>query len=1371
MENIIKDGEIKVISQKLNILKWEKEFEECLKLNLQKDFELFPVDKLWFKKYKKEVLSDTIPIKKKIENYYTFEPLDNSNILLGTKNINPESNLIFLNKDCMNCFSPSVMKNNKYNIKLIGRFLNGKMITKIGKNYYYIFFTDNNLIKEGLIMFADCDISLINQIIKDFYYSNINIFISRYFYGKFSYNSKFLIYHRNEFDLLIKYNENGIKSSSNIFIIERKNGNMKNLDNDIEKSKSKTNFNLSFENKHNLKENNNIKLNNYIIKENNRNNTNLNESITLAKDISKYYLKKNNIKDNKSNYSYDQIKNSEKKSKKLNNIEQNFKFNNYMKEYKNNYNNLKQKINFKQEEKNLDKTNKSLIIKNYNEKPKNEEYNKFKKEIIYENIDKKDNNYSKEKIKEKKKIFLEEFDKDNDNKNNNNFYSIKKIKKDINIPQTEVKYKKKVIKIDINLQKELAYNKGNKKEIYINSNINDKNIEKHFEIKNNTFHPEIKLNKKDKKIDFSFSNEKKYENKVIKKYNSFPKGTNYEKDLNSNFRYFNIFWYDPNKSNDFDNFKKCFENVQFYKGYDLNSTIKFFKNEFISEWIVITPGVTAVELIKNLDKVKCIKSFFIYCNNPKLYESWTKNIKKVECLISNPEDLCKKLIEINKEYLIPNFNYEKKKNNEIIPNLNSDYNFIVKSSILKEEIKEKNIIKNIYNNLCIKYIKYLCSNDIIKDFKETDVQNNSILNIIVIISKGIGEGLLNILLDNLFNLTFISLYFSRYPYVLNLLTAEEVYELLKSEKQLSFSLIEDELRFTNNLEVLCQKIMNKGSILDETDKLKELQIYLINKFALCKNLLNQIYNMNGNYYYYFQIINFFRDIDFCLKILVLCIYCGFNNKKFNFIDELNFALTFCEPRYQIFGDYLDQNEKIKKFNQKEQKILTDSLTIKEFIVIGNNIFCDKIRIIEKNFKSFSFNYLTIEQLSSFLIGKKKGVRIINYFYFLIIKYEDFEANFEKIYLLSFKFGITFIAFLFIDNDDKIKIHKYQYNSLFPIIIVYSLKDIFDYLSQKLNFENPFKKKGIEELSNILNIKIPKITFEENDEEKYQNGCFELAETFDINLIKNNFMFKYLGKIDFLSRFPKLIYDIYKEHNALDLFYKQNCLYFGWKLYPELFSSNICFVKRFLYMYCREEKKEREKSFYRIINDDLRTRNSDKIYRYIDILALIYQLIETKSLASFKGKVYRATKLDENLILKLVPGRNMINTTFWSTSKDFNVASKFMKKQNWRNSFIICQTIKNNIDIDFEELNPYNEKEVLFLPFTEFKVEKISYEKKCGRKIYTIELTELGNRNFVNSDNMQIENLNNLGWKNVMDISPSVNTENMLKIISKYFKLF
>ena len=124
------------------------------------------------------------------------------------------------------------------------------------------------------------------------------------------------------------------------------------------------------------------------------------------------------------------------------------------------------------------------------------------------------------------------------------------------------------------------------------------------------------------------------------------------------------------------------------------------------------------------------------------------------------------------------------------------------------------------------------------------------------------------------------------------------------------------------------------------------------------------------------------------------------------------------------------------------------------------------------------------------------------------------------------------------------------------------------------------------------------------------------------------------------------------------------------------------------MYCREEL-ESNKSFYRMINDDLRTKDPSKIDRFIVLLGLIYKSIEDKELASYQGQVYRATKLDENLILKLKPGSTMINITFWSTSKKFNVADNFMKKNKWRNAFIFCKTIKTNIDIDYEDLNPFN----------------------------------------------------------------------------------
>ena len=235
---------------------------------------------------------------------------------------------------------------------------------------------------------------------------------------------------------------------------------------------------------------------------------------------------------------------------------------------------------------------------------------------------------------------------------------------------------------------------------------------------------------------FLFLKNKKNEKKVIKKDNNFPKGTKYEEELNSNFKYFNIFWYDPNKSNDFDNFRKCFENVQFNKAYDLDSINKFFKNEYISEWIVITPGSKGEELIKNLDNIKCIKSFFIYCRNPKLHENWTNNYKKIGCLTSSPEVLCQKFIEINREYMIPYFNYEDKTNIDIISWLKSDYNFKVNSSILKEEMKvQKIMVKNLYNNLCIKYIIYFSWNEFFKDFAETNTEKNSTMNLVAMLYK------------------------------------------------------------------------------------------------------------------------------------------------------------------------------------------------------------------------------------------------------------------------------------------------------------------------------------------------------------------------------------------------------------------------------------------------------------------------------------------------------------------------------------------------------------------------------------------------------------------------------------------------------------
>jgi hypothetical protein len=110
---------------------------------------------------------------------------------------------------------------------------------------------------------------------------------------------------------------------------------------------------------------------------------------------------------------------------------------------------------------------------------------------------------------------------------------------------------------------------------------------------------------------FDNSFQKKNKEKYIVEDIKFPQQTKYEKELNLNFKYFNVLWYDPNKTNEFEYFKKCFENVLFYKVNDLESALKFFEKESSSEWNVITPGSKGEELINNLEKNQFIKAFFV----------------------------------------------------------------------------------------------------------------------------------------------------------------------------------------------------------------------------------------------------------------------------------------------------------------------------------------------------------------------------------------------------------------------------------------------------------------------------------------------------------------------------------------------------------------------------------------------------------------------------------------------------------------------------------------------------------------------------------------------------------------------------------------
>ena len=845
----------------------------------------------------------------------------------------------------------------------------------------------------------------------------------------------------------------------------------------------------------------------------------------------------------------------------------------------------------------------------------------------------------------------------------------------------------------------------------------------------------------------------------------FPKGSEYEKELNLNFKYFNIFWFDPNNSLDFNKYKTCFKNVNTFQGFDLESTLKFFeKTSSLEEWILLIIS-NEEELISKLHQNQSINAFFIYCLKPELLEKLVKKYEKIKCVTNDPIILIKAFININKDYLIPNFIYEGDENKKKIDlslnfnNLKSENKFALKSVLRENDDFNKSIKNNpnTYNIFNIKLIKYLKDKNCLDDLKEILKDKNAKLYFFAEnLNPEKEEGKLKKLIKFLENITLISLYFNEYPYLFNLFTNKELKDLLIDEiPTKTISQLYHEKVYSIS-EKLYEKLNKNESILNEKNDLKQIQTFaiLFSLFFILKK--------NKNILDCYRLIECLRDVDFSLKLFLNIIHLHYFNKKDNTNNCELLAYTNNDDKRILtnFIPYLQESNKlsIPSLDKKTEEDKDESLTIKDFLIIGDENFNKKIKNIEKNMNFKTIKYLKIDEISNYIknknnIDSNKEDDSITFFYFLIINEEDFQKNYDKIILLSAEFGLTFIVLIFIENEKETLFNKIfiKTNFLLTIILVYSIEDIISYLGKKINFN--FEEAFMEDIENEKNyikffkIPIPKIIFNDNSED-CQNGCFELAETFDINLVKG----KYYSIINNALEIDPIyvnLYLLYKDNDCLNLYYKNFIKYLDCSIERDIVNLDISTIKRILYLYCREET-ESKKSLYYMLNSDLRSRDPAKIYRYLDLIAYINKLIENGELANYKGKVYRATKLDENLILKLKEGSTMVNTTFWSTSKDYNVANSFLEDQTWRNSFIICEAIKNNIDIDFENLNYFAEKEILYLPFNEFKIIKISSEIKFNRKIYIIELTELGSKNSVNFENMNTINLDADYMKNAIN---------------------
>ena len=199
-----------------------------------------------------------------------------------------------------------------------------------------------------------------------------------------------------------------------------------------------------------------------------------------------------------------------------------------------------------------------------------------------------------------------------------------------------------------------------------------------------------------------------------------------------------------------------------------------------------------------------------------------------------------------------------------------------------------------------------------------------------------------------------------------------------------------------------------------------------------------------------------------------------------------------------------------------------------------------------------------------------------------------------------------------------------------------------------------------------------------------------------------------------------MYEVYKENNCLDLFVNYYGNYFGDENIIEQQTSLLAAVKMFLYAYTLEENNG--KSFYSLMNKDLRSGNSLKISRYLFMIRNIYELIKGKSLKSFNGDVYRATYFKQELINEIKPGKKMINASLWSSSKQLSVAKKFLFM--YKKNILLHTKVKegNNIDIHLEKLSQFpSEEEILFLPYCYFEVKSFKKVKENNLEYYDLEL--------------------------------------------------
>ena len=171
--------------------------------------------------------------------------------------------------------------------------------------------------------------------------------------------------------------------------------------------------------------------------------------------------------------------------------------------------------------------------------------------------------------------------------------------------------------------------------------------------------------------------------------------------------------------------------------------------------------------------------------------------------------------------------------------------------------------------------------------------------------------------------------------------------------------------------------------------------------------------------------------------------------------------------------------------------------------------------------------------------------------------------------------------------------------------------------------------------------------------------------------------------------------------------------------------------------------DNDSRFYSDLNKGLR---ENKVNEYISYIKVLYEGIRLQALPLSSDKIlYRGTLLSNQEIgnikqylnkkIEGLPGAIIFSKAFLSFSKSKDIALYFLNMNENKNKELskVLFTLEKDENIDYslsthsdiEKLSYFEEKEVLFFPFSSFEIKDIQEINDKNEKIYEIKLLYLG----------------------------------------------